>query len=132
MPGSLGLKLLLLEDHGSMAVVAVGQVSMPRSKSLGRLAKILPRVGAKWFHAPWHSNNGSMMAISWLPAGVVVYRTGSVLVAVVLLSKKLRILSSTLSHTRTNVYASIHTCMLHEIHTYMALFLHAHLTYHIW
>eukprot|EP00913_Durusdinium_trenchii_P026423 g24791.t1 len=26
------------------------EVSMPRSKSLGRLAKILPRVGARWFH----------------------------------------------------------------------------------
>lgn len=26
------------------------EVSMPRSKSLGRLAKILPKIGARWFH----------------------------------------------------------------------------------
>lgn len=28
---------------------------MPRSKSLGRLARILPRIGARWFHVTWMS-----------------------------------------------------------------------------
>lgn len=27
---------------------------MPRSKSLGRLARILPRIGARWFHVTWN------------------------------------------------------------------------------
>lgn len=41
---------------------------MPRSKSLGRLARILPRIGARWFHVTWNDwkwgkNGGELYGI---------------------------------------------------------------------
>ena len=41
--------------------VARSQVTMPRSKSLGRLARILPRIGARWFHVTWNDWNWGKM-----------------------------------------------------------------------
>lgn len=41
--------------------VAGSQVTMPRSKSLGRLARILPRIGARWFHVTWNDWNWEKM-----------------------------------------------------------------------
>lgn len=48
--------------------VAGSQVTMPRSKSLGRLARILPRIGARWFHVTWNDwkwgkNGGELYGI---------------------------------------------------------------------